>query len=558
MANLAALIERHRDEIVKHWAAEAQKAASARGLSRPELMNIMPKYLDALGGGGGSDEVRDRLESHLGTRIRQGFDLSEIVEEFVLLERCLLAAARAVPAPERPTEEERQSLSEEIQRTIVQVTGLFHEHMQLDEQREKRYLRLLQTLADSSLRMPDAPLKEKLSGVLEVFIEAAAAHSAALLFYEPGTDRLVTAASAGGAGGEFEQFAASLDLASLGGQIAASDEPTQVADVETTELEVSDSLRHSGIHAILGLRLPPHRKLMGVLYIGLRDRRSFTAREVRRLQALGDRLTLHLDNAKLYADLRDRIAELDAERELRERFVAILAHDLRGPLSVAKLTSEMLVRHPERLDERRDLAIRIERNLERIDRMIRDLLDVSRVRAGQPLPLRLDECDLGAVAAEVAEEVAASHRDGHGDRIRVQAPETVRGVWSHEELRRALWNLVTNAVKHGASGARITIRVDRVPEGARLSVHNLGNPIPPDDQARLFDLYARLETASRSRRGWGLGLALVRASAEAHGGRVEVCSSKEDGTTFSIVLPLDARRFQPQVPAGQPELAPGA
>ena len=554
MANLAALIERHRDDIVKHWAAEAQKAASARGLSRPELMNIMPRYLDALGGGGGSDEVRERLESHLGTRIRQGFDLSEIVEEFVLLERCVLATLRAVPAPERPPDEERWALAEEIQNTIVQVTSLFHEHMQLDEQREKRYLRLLQSLADESLRTPETPLREKLSGVLEVFIEAAAAHSAALLFYEPGTEQLVTAASAGEAGGEFGQFAATLDPSSLGGQTAASDEPTQVVDVETTELEVSDSLRHSGIHAILGLRLPPHRKLMGVLYIGLRGRRPFTAREVRRLQALGDRLTLHLDNAKLYADLRDRIAELDAERELRERFVAILAHDLRGPLSVAKLTSELLVRNPERLDERRDLAIRIERNLERIDRMIRDLLDVSRVRAGQPLPLRLDACDLGAVAVEVAEEISATH----GDRVQVVAAEVVRGIWSHEELRRALWNLVSNALRYGATGTPVTIRVERVAEGARLSVHNLGNPIAPDDQARLFDLYARLESASSSRRGWGLGLALVRACAEAHGGRAEVRSSEEGGTTFSIALPLDARAFQPGVLAGQPELAPGA
>jgi signal transduction histidine kinase len=192
-------------------------------------------------------------------------------------------------------------------------------------------------------------------------------------------------------------------------------------------------------------------------------------------------------------------------------------------------------------DEKRDLAARIERNLDRMDRMIRDLLDVSRVRAGQRLPLRLDRCDLGAVAEEVIEELSATH----GHRFELTKHEVVCGIWSHDELHRALCNLGANAVKYGVSDRPITTRVERTPGGARASVHNFGNPIPPEKRGRLFDLYSRLREGSGT--GWGLGLALVQACAEAHGGKAAIGeSSEEAGTTFTIDLPADSRPFQQQ------------
>src|SRR5207237_1414985 len=126
----------------------------------------------------------------------------------------------------------------------------------------------------------------------------------------------------------------------------------------------------------------PEHRAVRVGYIGSAETRSFTARELRRLESLGQQLTLHMDNAKLYADLREHVDRLNSERDLRERFVSVLAHDLRGPLSSAKMSAQILMQYPELLDERRDLAIKIDRNLDRTDRMIRDLLDANRIRAG--------------------------------------------------------------------------------------------------------------------------------------------------------------------------------
>lgn len=188
-----------------------------------------------------------------------------------------------------------------------------------------------------------------------------------------------------------------------------------------------------------------------------------------------------------------------------------------------------------------DIAIKIERSIERTDHMVRDLLDANRIRAGKRLPLRLDNSDLGAVADEVVAEFCAIH----GDRVVLNAEPRIRGIWSAEEVRRALWNLVTNAIKYGAPDQKITVAVRRTQSGAEASVHNYGPMISKDEQGRLFEPFARAQTAAvGSVTGWGLGLTLVRGCAEAHGGRVEVTSAATTGTTFTIVPPLDSRPYQ--------------
>jgi signal transduction histidine kinase len=243
----------------------------------------------------------------------------------------------------------------------------------------------------------------------------------------------------------------------------------------------------------------------------------------------------------LHARMQAQMENLQTEKELRARFVSLLAHDLRGPLSAAALASELLLRNPERLDQRRDLGIRIKKNLDRIGHMVHDLLDTSRIHAGQPLPLRLDECELTTIARDVIEEL----NHVHGDRVQLDSRGEIQGVWSAEELRRAVWNLTSNAIKYGMPDSTITVTIRRVDRGARLSVHNRGNPISPEDQYRVFEPFARARSAEASSQlGWGLGLTLVRGCVEAHGGRVYLESNAETGTTFTIEIPLDARPFQ--------------
>jgi signal transduction histidine kinase len=242
----------------------------------------------------------------------------------------------------------------------------------------------------------------------------------------------------------------------------------------------------------------------------------------------------------LLEELRVNVERLEAEGVVRERFVALLAHDLRGPLSAASLAAKVLVARPERLEERRELALRIERNLLAVERMTQDLLDANRLRAGERLPLDLQPCDL----AEIATDVIAEFGEEDRRRVRSSVPDRLEGVWAPDQLRRALWNLVTNALKYGSPDAPVDVHVGRVSDAVAVSVHNEGPVIAADEQVRIFEPFGRGRGAQALARGWGLGLTLIRGCAQAHGGRLEVSSTAEAGTTFTMRLPLDARPFQ--------------
>jgi signal transduction histidine kinase len=544
--NIATIIRERHDEIVRLWSEDAVRAASARGLTKPQFENLMPVFLSELAAvdtelGQLSGRQRDLIENHLSTRLRQGFDLAEIIDEIAMLGSVVSRMWETIPIAQRPDVLDIQRFFGELNAASTLVADMFREHMAKDEQTEKRYTRLLQLVASEALGIGEQPFQNRLRDVLELIMEAMDAQVAVLLLFDSDGYTLLTKASAGVANGVLEEYATTLDPLSFAGQIATQEEPTTVLDVVTTELQVNDALKRNGIHSLLGVRLRPCHKLLGVLYIGLSDTRPFSSSEVRRIETLADRLTLHLDNAKLHADLQDKVDALTLERGLRERFMSVLVHDLRGPLTVAKMGSAMLVNQPKMLNERPDLAAKIDTNIDRVERMIRDLLDTNLIRANERLPLHLAEVDLSVLAREVIQDLSPINYE----RFILKLEDGVRGIWDAEELRRALWNLAINAVKYGAPDKPITITVKRFGSEAQVSVHNYGSVIAPEDQAYIFDSFTRTQDAqTKGKIGWGLGLTLVRGCSEAHGGKVTVESSTTLGTAFTIHLPPDARPYQ--------------
>ena len=229
------------------------------------------------------------------------------------------------------------------------------------------------------------------------------------------------------------------------------------------------------------------------------------------------------------------------QEAVREQYIAILSHDLRNPLTAAKAAAEMVLRSPNNLEAVQRLGVRLVESLSRIDRMIQDLLHTHQIRAGRPLRLKIERCNMAKIASEVFEELKMVH----GDRFILNCSEDVIGFWSAEGLRRSIENLANNAVKYGSMQCPITISVLQVKDIVQISVHNEGSPIIEQEQASLFKAYKRLSDAQKSgKRGWGLGLVLVKGMAEAHGGNITVHSSAKKGTTFTISLPKDARPYQ--------------
>ena len=232
-------------------------------------------------------------------------------------------------------------------------------------------------------------------------------------------------------------------------------------------------------------------------------------------------------------DQKTLLSSLQNERGLRENFVATLSHDLRTPLTAARMSAQIIQKKVHDPDTILRTASRIVENMDRADQMIKNLLDVSRLRMGEKIVLERGHCDLNQIVTDTLQDLATIH----GDNFIFRAGKNAEGHWSCQGIRRIVENLATNAVKYGSKETPITVSTEIENNICLIRVHNMGNPIPMEDLSCLFEPYQRLKR-SHGTKGWGLGLTLVKGLTEAHGGTIEVESSAEKGTTFTVRLPL--------------------
>ncbi|AGC49080.1 sensor histidine kinase [Myxococcus stipitatus DSM 14675] len=231
---------------------------------------------------------------------------------------------------------------------------------------------------------------------------------------------------------------------------------------------------------------------------------------------------------------------LTHQQEQQLAFLAGVAHELRNPLSALKLSTALSERSraqltPERME--RTLAL-VGRQVERLDRMVGDLLDATRIEAGK-LELRPEVCDARVLARDVV-ELYRSSDSGHTLQLDVpDVPVPVRV--DPDRLEQVLTNLVSNALKYSPSGSRVDVIVRREESRVWLSVRDQGIGLSEDEKRLLYAPFQRLGTASSKRApGVGLGLTVARRIVEAHGGDIEVESSPGVGSTFSVRLALAA------------------
>jgi signal transduction histidine kinase len=219
----------------------------------------------------------------------------------------------------------------------------------------------------------------------------------------------------------------------------------------------------------------------------------------------------------------------------RDRYLAILAHDLQTPLTAVILTAGGELRHAKDAHQRA-AALRVLGCAERMKQMTADLLDLARTRSQGTLPVKPRTVSLADLAAEAVGEVETSRP---GSRIRVEAQGDVRGEWDPPRIAQVLVNLLTNAVQHGADGAPVEVRLVRCPDSIWIDVVNQGEPIPESEMPRLFEPFARGRSARSGRGSVGLGLFIVAEIVAAHGGDVRAFNSPAAGTvTFRVRVPV--------------------
>jgi PAS domain S-box-containing protein len=229
---------------------------------------------------------------------------------------------------------------------------------------------------------------------------------------------------------------------------------------------------------------------------------------------------------------------LRREAETRDRLMGIVGHDLRNPLQAIATSSTLLLKDSAPDSPQRKRAARILTSVQRMDHLIRDLLDYARVSQGGTLPIQRRHMSLEDPCRIVVDELLAAYpeRDIHLDLC-----GDLTGEWDMDRLAQLLGNLVVNAFTHGARGVPVDVRADGDGADVVLEVANAGNPIPHSLLPRLFQPFTRADADGDALKGVGLGLFIVQEIVTAHGGHVQVTSTRETGTLFRVRLPRSHR-----------------
>lgn len=251
------------------------------------------------------------------------------------------------------------------------------------------------------------------------------------------------------------------------------------------------------------------------------------------------------DRRKAEEALR-KLAEASAQAdERKDRFLAVLAHELRNPLSPMRSCIQILKQSPATEDSEA-LAI-MDRQLSRMVRLIDDLLDISRISSGK-LKLRKSTTSLSKVLEAAIESVqpAAARKD-----LDIELKGATESLPLHadgERLTQVFANLLTNAVKYSRSGGTVTMVVNDDGDHVQVDVVDLGAGIPPDQLETIFDMFRQVEGGEHDAMGLGIGLSMARELVELHEGRITAHSEGPGtGATFTVTLPRTAP--QPAAPA---------
>lgn len=236
---------------------------------------------------------------------------------------------------------------------------------------------------------------------------------------------------------------------------------------------------------------------------------------------------------------------------LKDEFLATVSHELRTPLNAILGWTTMLRRKPD-VDTRKALDT-IERNARSQMRLVEDVLDVSRAATGK-LKIEPSAIDLVEVVRASAEIIAPT-AEARGVALDVRLDEVPCGLWGDaERLRRAFWNVLSNAIKFTARGGRVAVRLARIGAHVEFVVADTGRGIHPDFLPHVFDRFRQADSSTtRAEGGLGLGLAIVKHIVELHGGTVSAQSRGEGyGATFTIALPVQALQAAPSSAPGRP------
>jgi PAS domain S-box-containing protein len=645
---LAEFLRSHRDAILEEWEAEVRKLPAAPSLSQPALRDHMPELLDWI-----AERISRHQEAgvdfgpgtapalHAVQRLREGFDLRQVVMEYRLLRRCVLRLwqAEGVTDTQRAAAVFHEAVDEAVEASFTYYIQVREQAAQVkveqsqarlsaSEAQRKRWEEIFTHLGVgvALVRAEDDVVedvnpafarmhgytREELIGrsMADTFApesrgmlsrHSAAAHSKVHHEYEsihlrkdgsrfPAFTHVTALRDESGK--VVQRAATVLDITQR--RTAESERQRLLKDVEAERSRLATVLDQlpagvvladasSGqvvlanrqVESIRGRSFTQADDIEGYFeYEGFHpDGRPYAPNEWPLVRSLltgevvqGEEINFYRPDGQRgvlmtsSAPIRDRMEQIVAAvvtfvdvTELRraeaaarqaaefgERLIGIVSHDLRNPLNAIYLAVTQLLQSETLSAREQRAAARAAKSVDRMKRMISELLDFTRGRLGGGIPIHRVSGDLRAVVRQGVEELEAAwpERTVH---LRVESGR-YEGEWDADRLVQVVSNLGSNALQYSPPETPVTFTLQDRGERVTLQVHNGGNPIPPEALPRLFDPFRR---ASSEGGGLGLGLYIVEQVVKGHGGRIEVTSTAESGTLFRVVLPRAGQAARP-------------
>jgi len=308
-------------------------------------------------------------------------------------------------------------------------------------------------------------------------------------------------------------------LAGAARLVAGHLEPLRANDVDPDAPPELTALWDMGVRSLIALPVAPRGKSVGAIVLAtLGDSRRYTRADLDAATEMARRASIAVDNVRLYNEAQEAV-------RVREDLLAIVSHDLRNPLGVVLASSALLLKSslpPEKEERARRQIEAIQRAANRMNRLIRDLLDFASIQ------------EAVAIVNEVLEalEPLATPKQL---RLVHETSAEVRVACDHDRVVQLFSNVIGNAIKFTPDGGTITVRAVRQGSDVRFAVMDTGPGIPAEERPHVFDRY--YQARRKNREGIGLGLSIARGIVEAHGGRIWVESFPGDTTTFRIRLP---------------------
>jgi signal transduction histidine kinase len=320
------------------------------------------------------------------------------------------------------------------------------------------------------------------------------------------------------------------------GRVFETRAPLIIKDYQTWEGGTAVG-KQTGLHACLAVPLVRSGQALGALGIRSYDPRVlYTEDDAQMLGLFGDQAAAALTTVDAFSRQRQAVEQLERLNRAKSEFVSIVSHEFRTPLTGIQGFSEMMRDEDLTSEEMREYAGDINKDAQRLNRMINEMLDLDRMESGR-MTIHPERMDLNAVIADVADRVrpqAPNHTlalDLQPDLPQVQA--------DRDRMTQVASNLLSNAVKYSPTGGRITMSTRLDGDLLRLDVRDEGLGIPADALETIFERYSRVDSqATKDIQGTGLGLPIVRQIVQLHGGKVWAESELGRGSVFHVVLPL--------------------